>query len=130
MDNISDFLLNKLDKLEEKLDQVREDQAETRAALIGHERRDEEIHVEVKKITSELINQSKLLGDYNHSLREHMRRTELLENKLEPIHIKFEEDKLKDSLKMKTWKKVLAILGGLATIAALAVSIAELMGLL
>ncbi len=130
MTDINEFILNKLDKLDNKLDNIKDDQAETRVALENHEKRDEEIHQDVKKMGSELANQSKLLGEYNQSLREHMRRTQMLEDKVDPMHKEWADRQVIVKHKMKTWKKIAAFIGIAATVVGLLAGIAQLMGML
>lgn len=113
MTDINEFLLNKIDKFDEKLDRQSE---ETRDA--------------VKEVSHELTYQSKLLADYNQSLREHIKRTRMLEEKVEPLHAERQERLVADKLKMKTWKKVTVILGVLATLVGIGVGIAQLLGLI
>jgi archaellum component FlaC len=100
--DINEFLLNKLDKIENKIDSVKDEQ----------------------------LTQAKLLGDYNESLREHMRRTEILEKKVKPLHTQYEEELLAEKLKMKTWKKLVAAVGIIGTLVGLGVGIAQLLGLI
>lgn len=122
-------MLNKLDKLDEKLDDIKVDQAETRIALEKHERRDEEIHNDVKQMGAEIAHQSKLLGEYNESLREHMRRTELLENKVEPIHKEWLNKKIVKRHNVKTWKKIVAISAGITAVAGALLAINQFISL-
>jgi predicted nuclease with TOPRIM domain len=128
--DINEFILSKLDKLDEKLDDIKLDQSETRQALESHEKRDEEIHQDVKKMSVELVNQSKMLNDYNQSLREHMRRTDLLEEIVKPIHQDWAERQVVEKHKMKTWKKVVAAIGIATTIVGLIAGVIQLIDLL
>ena len=102
MSDTIDFIQRRLEKLEDKIDS-------------GNE-----------KISDQLDLQSKLLSDYNTSLREHMRITELLENKVEPMHAKFTEDSIADKIKTRDWKKIGWILGIIATIVGIVTGIASL----
>lgn len=106
MSDTVDFIQRRLEKLEDKID-------------IGHD-----------KILSQLDQQSKLLNDYNISLREHMRRTELLEGKVEPMHVKFQEDSIAALIKSRDWKKIVIILSTIATVIAICTGIASLIGIL
>jgi hypothetical protein len=102
MSDTIDFIQRRLEKLEDKID-------------AGND-----------KISDQLDIQSKLLSDYNTSLREHMRRTELLEGKVEPMHVKFTEDSIADKIKSRDWKKILMILGAIATVVGIITGIASL----
>lgn len=113
MTNINDFFINRFDKLENKLDE-----------------QTDEVREAVKNIGDELSIQSKLLSEYNQSLREHMRRTKNLEAKVDPLYTEYTEHKVEIKLKMKTWKKVAAFIGILGTVVALGVGIAQLVGVL
>lgn len=117
MTDINEFLLNKLDKLDEKLDHIKEDQAETRIALQNHEKRDEAMCDNVNKMGTELVIQSKLLSEYNDSLREHMRRTKMLEDKVEPMHREWSDRQVIVNHKTNVWKKVVTVIGVITAIA-------------
>jgi len=127
--DINEFLLNKLDKLDGKLDTIREEQLVSKAAFGSHEVRDQEMHDDVKGMGAELKNQSKLLGDYNQSLKEHMRRTEMLENKVEPMFVEFADVKLLQKAKSEKIKKMLKIAGVISVIVGIAAGIAQVLAL-
>ena len=129
MSDINEFLLNKLDKLDGKLDTIREEQLVSKAAFGSHEDRDQEMHDDVKGMGAELKNQSKLLGDYNQSLKEHMRRTEMLENKVEPMFMEFNDAKLLQKAKSEKIKKMLKIAGVISVIVGIAAGIAQVLAL-
>lgn len=113
MTDINEFILNRLDKSEEK-----------------QEKRDEEIRSALSDVGDELSNQSKLLSEYNQSLREHMKRTRMLEDKVEPMHKEWADAKVVEKHKMKTWKKVMVGLGIAGAVVGLLTGIAQLFGLL
>jgi hypothetical protein len=127
--DINEFLLNKLDKLDGKLDTIREEQLVSKAAFGSHEDRDQEMHDDVKSMGTELKNQSKLLGDYNQSLKEHMRRTELLENKVEPMFTEFQDKQALEKIKQAKRKKILKIAGVISVIVGIAAGIAQVLAL-
>ena len=129
MSDINEFLLNKLDKLDGKLDTIREEQLVSKVAFGGHEERDQEMHDDVKSMGTELKTQSKLLGDYNQSLKEHMRRTELLENKVEPMFTEFQDAKTLQKIKSEKRKKLLKIAGIISVIVGIAAGIAQVLAL-
>jgi chromosome segregation ATPase len=107
--DINEFILNKLDKMDEKLDDVKDAQADAKV---------------------QLAKQSAQLDDYNKSLEEHMRRTDLLEGMVKPMHKEWTDKQAVEQAKMKTWKKVAAIVGLAATLVGLLAGIAQLAGLL
>ena len=109
MTDINEFILNKLDKMDSKIDDLKDGQSDAKA---------------------ELSKQSNQLELYNKSLEEHMRRTDLLEGMVKPMHQEWTDNKVVDKHKMKTWKKVAAIMGVVGTVVALLVGIAQLAGLL
>ena len=104
---INEFLLSKLDKLDEKLDDIKTQQVESKIALQSHEERDKLIHEDVKEATVQLGEQTKLLGEYNKSLQEHMRRTELLEKKVEPLHVEYVDKEVSKKIKAEKRKKLI-----------------------
>lgn len=127
---INDFLLNKLDKLDTKLDQIKDQQVEFKVAFETHEERDKEIQNDVKTMGASVKDQSNLLADYNQSLREHMRRTSLLEAKVEPLHVKYTEDGVAAKLHSQRVKLALKVLGIIATLATIGAGIAQMLGML
>jgi septal ring factor EnvC (AmiA/AmiB activator) len=120
---VTDFIERRLDKLESKLDDIKDDNAAIKAEQVQfrltvekHEAQDETRHLDVKKLLENSEKHSLLLADYNNSLREHMRRTEILEDRLEPVYNDWAEQKVIKKHKIATWKKVAAIIATLATI--------------
>ena len=118
MIDIQQFILNKLDKLDEKLDEVREQNTSMRASFESHTVRDEEIHGEVVKLGDSIDRHSDLLDEYNRQLTEHMRRTEILENRVLPLVEeknelktvqKWRNSKIQSSIKIFGW---LSAIGG------------------
>lgn len=79
------YILDKLEKLDDKLDQVRVDQEGARKAFDAHEKKDDERHQEIKKMTDKVLfyidKNSVRLDTYNSQLEEHIRRTNLLEQR-------------------------------------------------
>jgi uncharacterized coiled-coil DUF342 family protein len=126
MSDIQQFILSKLEKLDEKLDEVREHNASFKASFADHLRRDEEIHGEVIKLGDSIDRHSTLLDQYNQQLDEHMRRTEILENKVLPIVIKQEEEKTVEKWRDNKLKKSMKILGWLSALGGLVVIVLEI----
>ncbi len=92
MSDLQQFILNKLEKLDEKLDGIKESNSETKIALEAHTMRDEQIQAEVKKLGESVAEQCKRLGEYNEQLKIHistnhllMARQDELDKKIEPI---------------------------------------------
>lgn len=99
------FLLDRFDKLDDKVD----------------------------KVSDCMVSHSKLLDDYNASLKEHIRRTEILESKVEPMYDKYTEKVLLDKLhedktakSMSSWKKHAVIIGVISGVIAIIASILQL----
>jgi len=120
---VTDFIERRLDKLESKIDDIKDQQSSLREENIQfritvekHEEQDADRHLDVKKLLEYSEKHSNLLSDYNSSLREHMRRTDLLEKKLDPIYDDWVANNVIKTHKIKTWKKVAAIIATLATI--------------
>jgi hypothetical protein len=128
--DINEFLLNKLDKLDGKLDTIREEQLVSKAAFGSHEERDQEMHVDVKTMGAELKNQSKLLGDYNQSLKEHMRRTELLEDQVKPLYAEYNDKQLLVKLKSDRRKKILKWAGIVSVVIGIMAGIAQIISVM
>lgn len=133
MDNrINEFVLNQLEKLNEKLDDIREQVSETKTALRSHEVRDEQIHDEVKLMSAQLTEQSKHLGEYNKQLEIHiamsknlMKRQDILDGRLHPLEKERSERIAVEKHTMKRWKKVALWLGIIATAIGIATSLVK-----
>ena len=86
-DGLGKFILDKLEKIDDKLDQVRIESAEARKSFDAHEDKDEDRHQDIKSMHDDIIiqvsSQNEKLSEYNDHLRDHMRRTELLEENQE-----------------------------------------------
>ena len=141
MTDINEFILNKLDKLDEKIDdmivekaqqreEIRHVRAEVEQIHATLDKHESQLHADVKNINDQLAMQSKLLSDYNESLREHMRRTQLLEDKVEPMHTEFTERKMLNKLKSSGWKKAAGVVGGATAVIGLIIAIIQLFDLL
>jgi len=88
-DGLGKFILDKLEKIDDKLDQVKIEAAEARKSFESHEVKDEDRHEDLKAMHSEISGKlsihSEKITEYNSHLQEHMRRTELLEENQECI---------------------------------------------
>lgn len=126
MSDIQQFILNKLDKLDEKLDEVREHNIKMNASFDSHVIIDKEIHEEVVKLADSISKHSILLDQYNQQLEIHMKRTDILEHKVLPL--------LKDKAELETvkkwrdghWAKAAKVAGWLSAIGGLIVVIIEI----
>jgi hypothetical protein len=127
---INEFLLSKLDKLDSKLDDIKKEQIESRVALQSHEERDKLIHEDVKGAAVQLTEQSKLLAIYNQSLQEHMRRTALLEDKVEPMHVEFKDRQVHDKVKSDRLKRRVKWLGVIGIIIGIVAGIVQIITML
>lgn len=126
MSDIQQFILSKLEKLDEKLDEVREHNANMRATFDSHVTIDKEIHEEVIKLGDNIDKHSRLLDQYNQQLEEHMRRTDILETKVLPlISEKMEKETVKKWWEGH-WSNVARIVGWLSAIGGFIVIIMEI----
>jgi hypothetical protein len=121
--DISDFLLSKLDKLDEKLDAVREQQLDTKLTLKGHIDSTQVINRNIERIHDQL-------DEYNQLLEEHIRRTKILEDKVEPIYNEYTEEQVVEKVKSSKIKKIGMIVGIIATLVGIAAGIAQILGML
>lgn len=98
------WILDKLEKLDDKLDDVKIDQAESRKTFELHEGRDNDRHAEIKKmhesIHVRLDDQHKSLDEYNKQLEIHIKGVKALESRqdamwarVEPIVGRYEQEK-------------------------------------
>jgi chromosome segregation ATPase len=108
------FILDKLEKIDDKLDQVKIEAAESRKSFDAHEAKDEDRHKDLKKmhesIDVKISDQNKQLSDYNFQLKEHIRRTELLEEVVKPVLEKHTKEKMVSAYLTATWTRRIKIL--------------------
>lgn len=83
------FILDKLEKVDDKLEEVRVKYSKLEESFRSHEKVDEEIHNSVRKMATDLGAQfakvSECLDTYNSLLQDHMRRTEIAEEHLKTL---------------------------------------------
>lgn len=91
-----DFMLRMLERLDEKMDNVIQSQADHKSILATH---------------------AEHLTEYNQQLKEHIRRTDLLERRVYPLEKDMEARKLKQGFIAAHWKKVSFMAGILAALA-------------
>jgi len=118
MADINDFLLDQLKKLDSKLDEIKDQGMKSSAFLDAHEMKDQELRDDVKKINVSMDKQANLLGEYNQSLREHMKRTQLLENRLDPIEKRFVETTILEKHRVSKYKIMLAVFAAITSLLA------------
>lgn len=125
MDDLKEFLLHRLEKLDNKLEEIKDQNVRTSILLETHEKKDEELRNDVKRLGEHFEVNSKLLGDYNDQLREHIRRTEILEAQVAPIDKAYQTKLAVESYKEDKVKKTLVILGGLGTVIGIIIGVLE-----
>jgi len=124
--DIQQFILNKLEKLDEKLDEVRDHSVRMKNSFDSHVVIDKEIHEEVVKLADNIDKHSNLLDQYNQQLEIHMKRTDILENKVLPlITQKVEQDTVKKWVDSR-WSRVAKIAGWLSAIGGLVIIVLEI----
>lgn len=128
----NDFILHMLERLNEKMDDLSKQQSATKIEL--------EVHVKTSKITEEnikadtaeikqaLAKQSEHLRVYNQQLKEHMRRTELLESRLNPIEKDFIARTTKKGFVAAHWKKASVMAAVVSSLAAAGWAIVQIVG--
>jgi UDP-N-acetylglucosamine pyrophosphorylase len=99
-----------------------------------------EVHVKTSEITEEhaktrhddikqnITKQAKQLELYNQYLKEHMRRTELLENRIKPIEDDYVLRKTKKNLISANWKKISMFAAILSSFGAAVWAVVQIIG--
>lgn len=116
MSDIHQYILNKLEKLDEKLDEVREHNASMRASFNSHVTIDREIHEEVIRLAESIDKHSYLLDQYNQQLEIHMKRTDILETKVLPLVIEKQDRQVVERWRDHKVKTAMKIVGWLSAI--------------
>jgi seryl-tRNA synthetase len=125
--DIEQYILNKLEKLDEKLDEVREHNVAVRASFDAHVDMDEKIHQEVIKLGDSIDKHSRLLDEYNHQLEIHIKRTELLEHKVLPLVEQKKEQEVIKRWQDSRWARIAKVAGWLTALAGLVAGVLEIM---
>ena len=122
MSDLSQFILEKLEKIDDKADDIKAQCAETAVKLAAHE--------------EQLRQMASKMADYNEKLGEHMARTEIAERRQDtfeqeigPILFDFKEKQAVTNYRMRTIAKWSKILGFLSIAVGLIIGISKLMGL-
>jgi uncharacterized coiled-coil DUF342 family protein len=126
VDDIQQFILSKLEKLDEKLDEVREHNVHMRASFDGLATRDEELHRELTALGISISKHSELLDEYNQQLEKHIKRTDILEQSIIPIITERAEQKAVSKWREGRWAKAAKVAGWLSAIGGLVVIIFQL----
>jgi len=72
--------------------------------------------------------QSEHISEYNNQLKEHMRRTELLEHRVEPLEDDLKLRETKKNFVIAHWKKLAVVAAGLSGLAGMIWSIMQILG--
>lgn len=134
------LILDKLDKLDSKLEQVGKENQKIGLSLEAHERRDQEMYDAInesqKQIVKQLSRQSQSLDMYNDQLRDHMRRTDILEKmykdlevSVHPLISAYNSDKAINNWFKTRWKLSILILSGVSLAIGIVFSILDIIKL-
>lgn len=134
------FILDRLEKLDSKLDQVRDESLKLSTALRSQDKRDEDIQREVKemsdKFCQQLESQRQELQKYNGHLEEHMKRSDILESshkkmweRVEPIVQAYEDEKVVQKYFSEKAKSRIKWIVAIGTVAGSLTTIFKLMGM-
>ena len=96
MDVKDDFIIHMLERLDQKTDEIIR-----------------QTHEDVLMLHDTASQQNLLLAKYNESLQEHMRRTDLLENRVTPLEVDLQKREISKELtvaRMKKWAAIAATL--------------------
>lgn len=132
------FILDKLEKVDDKLEEAKIQHSRLEEAFLRHEAIDDQIHESVKTISDNVSTQmseiSSSLARYNDLLQDHMRRTELAEaslsilhEKVDPIYEAHQNSLFLKNYKNNTFKNRIKWLGAIATGLGVIMSIMKLM---
>lgn len=107
MGDNSHLILSAIDRLENKADKMQQDIADIKSTM--------EVHAHH-------------LGDYNDSLKEHMRRTQLLEGRVDKLEDESHVKKIQQSFLRRRWKTLATIGAVISAFASAAWSIFQILG--
>lgn len=87
--DINRFILDKLEKVDDKVEGLKVETAKLKQAFTNHEHVDKEIHDSIKemaeKFNIQLNSMSQLMSQYNGLLKNHIRRTDIAELNIDEI---------------------------------------------
>ena len=116
MDQI-EFIARQMERINDKLDSIAENAVAYRVAFDTHAKIEEEWREEVK---TSMDSTNGRLGEYNHQLCEHIRRTEILEGKTEKLEKHVTSEVAKVSYRAFVIKRVSVVIGIVAAVASMA----------
>jgi len=136
--DINRFILDKLEKVDDKLEEVRLKYSRLEDSLKSHEGLDRRIHASVEKMSDDISQQmgaiSTSLDKYNELLNDHMRRTEiaeehlkLLNTKVSPMWDKYKEREIITNHSNERLKTSLKWLAGISTLLGVILSVMKLL---
>lgn len=105
MSEFNDMVIRALERLEDKMDSLQE---------------------ETRGMKTEQSIQNHHLADYNESLKEHMRRTSLLEGRVDSLEVQATAIADKESFIQKHWKRLATIAGIISALASAWYSIIQI----
>lgn len=137
-DNINNFILDKLEKVDDKLEEVRLKYSKLEESFKTHQSSDEKIHKSVENMADEVGQKmteiSKSLDGYNELLKQHIRRTEIAEQNIEnikeaiqPVITEYCEKKIITRYDAKIWKNIAMYTGAISTLVGLVIGLMKLL---
>jgi hypothetical protein len=126
MSDIQQFILNKLEKLDEKLDEVKEQNIKIKANFDSHAIMDQEMHEQIIKLANNIDKHSNLLDEYNKQLEIHIKRTDILEQKVLPLIIEKKDTEIVRKWWSVRFATILKIAGWLSGVAGFIIILLEL----
>ena len=135
-EDMNRFILDKLEKVDDKLEEVRVKYSRLEQSFKAHEHLDEKIHSSVeemsKDLNSQMTSMCESIEKYNLLLQEHMRRTEIAEKSLSilkdqvtPMYSLYKERNIINTYKSKTWKSYMKWTASVTTVAGAIIAIAK-----
>ena len=121
-----DFIFRMLERLEIKLDDLTQNYTKLDVNLDIHFKEGQKISEDIKELKDGFKAQAVNLSEYNKQLREHIRRTELLEKKIEPIEKAYFTEKTKANFIAAHWKKIAIVTTVAGTITGIVIGILQI----
>lgn len=114
MSNMETLILNLLNTLNQRVEKLT-DKVDSANIKLTELNKTQEVH-------------SRYLSDYNESLREHMRRTELLETRVDSLEDITKAEKVKRNFIRSHWKRIALIAGVISALASAMWSLVQIFG--
>lgn len=135
-EDMNRFILDKLEKVDDKLEEVRVKYSHLEQSFKAHEHLDEKIHDSVETMSKDLNDQMTVMCEsiekYNLLLQEHMRRTEIAEkniltlnDQVAPMFAIYKERNIISTYKSKTWKSYTKWIAGITTVSGAIIALAK-----